>query len=83
MDCSTPGFRIHHQLPKLTQTMSIESVMPSNRLILCPPLLLGCLQVTVNNWSTGLAIHFNIIHTLWPDWREIDIYLVIGTGVGI
>ena len=34
MDFSTPG------LPKLLKLMSIESVMPSNHLILCPPLLL-------------------------------------------
>ena len=67
----------------LLKLMSIKLVMPSNHLILCPPLLLGCLQVTVNNWSTGLVIHFNILHTLRLDWREIDIYLVIGTGVGI
>ena len=39
MDCSTPGFPVHHQLLELTQTMSIESVMPSNHLILCRPLL--------------------------------------------
>ena len=40
MDCSTPGFPVHHQpswsLPKLT---SIRLVMPSNHLILCHPLL--------------------------------------------
>jgi len=40
MDCSMPGFPVHHQLPELTQTQSIESVMPSNHLILCCPLLL-------------------------------------------
>ena len=40
MDCSTPGFPVHHQLPEFTQTMSIESVMPFNHLIFCPPLLL-------------------------------------------
>ena len=38
--CSTPGFPVHHQLPELAQTMSIELVMPSNHLILCCPLLL-------------------------------------------
>ena len=41
MDCSTPGFPLSmtssRSLPKLT---SIESVMPSNHLILCRPLLL-------------------------------------------
>ena len=35
MDCSTPGFPVHHQLPELTQTH--ESVMPSSHLILCCP----------------------------------------------
>ena len=40
MDCSTPGFPVHHQLLELLKLMSIESVMPSNHLILCCPLLL-------------------------------------------
>ena len=42
MNCSTPGLPVHHQLPEFTQTKitSIESVMPSSHLILCPPLLL-------------------------------------------
>ena len=40
MDCSTPGLPVHHQLPELTQTHVHESVMPSNHLILCHPLLL-------------------------------------------
>ena len=35
-----PGFPVHSQLPEFTQLMSIESVMPSNHLILCPPLFL-------------------------------------------
>ena len=41
MDCSTPGFPVHRQLPELAQfnLMSMESVMPSNHLILCHPLL--------------------------------------------
>ena len=40
MDCSMPGLPVHHQLPELTQLISIESVMPSNHLILCRLLLL-------------------------------------------
>ena len=40
MNCSTPGFPVHHQLPELPKLMSIESVMPSNYLILCCSLLL-------------------------------------------
>ena len=39
MDCSTPGFPVLHYLPELA-LMSIESVMPSNHLILRTPLLL-------------------------------------------
>ena len=40
MDCTTPGFPVHHQLQSLLKPMSIEPVMPSNRLIRCCPLLL-------------------------------------------
>ena len=40
MDCSTQGLPVHHQLRSLPKLMSIESVMPSNHLILCCPLLL-------------------------------------------
>ena len=39
-DCITSGLPVHHQLPELSQLMSIEFVMPSNHLILCRPLLL-------------------------------------------
>ena len=38
---STPGLLVHHQLSEFTQThVPIGSVMPSNHLILCRPLLL-------------------------------------------
>ena len=40
MDHSTPGFPVHHQLLELTQTHVQESMMASNQLILCHPLLL-------------------------------------------
>ena len=40
MNCSTPGPPVHHQLSEPSKPMSIESVMPSNHLILCHPLLL-------------------------------------------
>ena len=39
MDYSTAGFPVHHQILSLLKLMSIESVMPSNHLILCRPLL--------------------------------------------
>ena len=34
MDCSTPGFHVHHQLSELLKLMSIKSVMPSNHFFL-------------------------------------------------
>ena len=40
MDCSTSGFPVHHQSQSLLKLMSIKSVMASNHLILCHPLLL-------------------------------------------
>ena len=39
-DCSTPGLPVHHQLWTLLKLMFMVSVMPSNHLILCRPLLL-------------------------------------------
>ena len=40
MDCSMPDFPVHHQLWSLLKPMSIDSVMPSNHLILYCPLVL-------------------------------------------
>ena len=40
MDCSTPGFPVHHQLPEPTQTHVHRVGEPSNHLILWVPLLL-------------------------------------------
>ena len=40
VDCSTPGFPVHHQLWNMLKLMFIKSVMPSNHLTLCHPLLL-------------------------------------------
>ena len=40
MNCSTPSFPVHHQLPEFLKFMSIKLVMPSSHLILCRPLLL-------------------------------------------
>ena len=40
MNCSTPGLPVHHHSRSLLKLMSIESVMPSNHLILCHSLFL-------------------------------------------
>ena len=41
MDCSTPGYPVLHYLLEFAQTVCIESVMLSNHLTLCCPLLLS------------------------------------------
>ena len=52
MDCSTPGFPVHLQLPELTQTQTYSnSVMPSNHLLLCHPLLLPSVFPSIRVFS--------------------------------
>ena len=71
MDCSTPGFPVHHQFPSLLKLISIELVMPSNHLILCGPLLLprsifpsmrvfSNLSVLCIRWPKYWSFSFNI-----------------------
>ena len=60
MKCTIPGSRVHHQLPELAQThhMSIESVMPSNHLILCRPLhLLLSIFPSIRDFSSESVFH--------------------------
>ena len=40
MDCGTPGFPVHHQLPRILKVLAIRLVMPSNHLLFCHSLLL-------------------------------------------
>ena len=63
-DCSTPGFPVHHQLPELLKLMSIESVMQSNHLILCRPLLLP------PSIFPSLRVFSNesVLHIRWPKY---------------
>ena len=53
MDCSTPGFPVHHHLPELIQTHVHRSMTSSNHLILCqclflPPSIFPSLRVFSN-----------------------------------
>ena len=41
MECSTPGFPVLHYLLEFAQSLSIETMMPSNHLILCCPVSSG------------------------------------------
>ena len=67
MDCSVPGFPVHHQLQELAQTfLSIESVMPSNRLILSRLLLLP------QDWRTKIVLLWTTLDCL-PQSLAIDL----------
>ena len=69
MDGSTPGFPVHHQLPELAQLMSIESVMPSDHLILCCPLLLlPSIFPSISVFSSELAHRIR-----WPKYWSFSI----------
>ena len=62
MDCSMPGFPVHHQLLELTH--SIKLVMPSNHLILCCPLLLSpSIFPSIGGFSSQSAFRIR-----WPKY---------------
>ena len=65
MDWSTPGLPVHHQLSEFTQThVPIGSVMPSNHLILCRPLLLpSSIFPSIRVFSNESAFHIR-----WPKY---------------
>ena len=60
MDCSPPGFPVHHQLLSLLKLISIESVMPSNHLILCRPLLLPSIFPSIRIFSSESVLHIRL-----------------------
>ena len=64
MNRSTPGLPVHHQLPSLPKPMSIESVMPSNHLILCFPLLLPPSTFP----SIRVFSSESVFHISWPKY---------------
>ena len=62
MDCSMPGFTVHHQLPELAQIHVIKSVMTSNHLTLCRVLLLlPSIFPSIRVFSKE-----SVLHISWP-----------------
>ena len=62
VDCSTPGFPLLHCLLESAQTHVVESMMPSNHLILCHPLrLLPSMFPSIRVFS-----HESVLHIWWP-----------------
>ena len=83
MYSSTPGLAVHHQLLEFTQLMSIESVMPSNHLIFCHPLLLlpsifftsGSFQISPlvasGGQSIGVSASMSVLPVITEDWSPL------------
>ena len=64
MDCSTPGFPVHTNSQSMLKLMSIKSVMSSNHLILCHPLLLPpSILPSIRVFSKDVALHIR-----WPKY---------------
>ena len=64
MNCSTPGLPVHHQLRSPPRPMSVDSVMPSNHLILSRPLLLPpSIFPSIRVFSNESALHIR-----WPKY---------------
>ena len=62
IDCSTPGLPVLHHVPELLKFMFIESVMPSNHLILwCPLLLLPSIFPSIRVFTNESSLHIR-----WP-----------------
>ena len=67
-DCSMAGFPIHHQLLELLKLMSIDSVMPSNHLILCSlllPSIYPSIRVFSNIWVFS---NESVLLIRWPKY---------------
>ena len=62
MDCITPNSLVFHYLPEFSQSM--ESLMPSNHLILCCPLVL------LPSIFPSIRVLFNelALHVRWPKY---------------
>ena len=68
MNCSTPGLPVHHHLRSSLKLTSIKSVMPSNNLNLCCPLLL-LLSIFP---SIRVFSNESVLHIRWPKYWSFN-----------
>ena len=69
MDCSTPGSLSFTNSQSLLKLKSIESVMPSNHLILCRPLLLPPSTFP----SIRVFSNESVLHMRWPKYWSFSL----------
>ena len=68
MDCSTPGLPVHHNSRSLLKLMFIESMMPSNHLTLCCPLLLlPSIILSIRAFSNE-----SVLPIRWPKYQSLS-----------
>ena len=68
MNHSMPGLPVHHQLPESTQIHVHCVVMPSNHLILCPPLLPPSIFPSIRVFSNE-----SVLHIRWPKYWSFSL----------
>ena len=68
MNCSTPGFPVLHSSQNLLRLRATESVMTSNHLIPCSPLLLPSIFPSIRVFSSESALHIR-----WPKYWSFSI----------
>ena len=71
MDGSMPGLPVDHQFPSSLQLMFIESVVPSNYLILCHPLL----QLTSILPNIRVFSNESVLHLRWPKYWSFSFHI--------
>ena len=91
MNHSTPGLPVHHQLQSPPKPMSIESVMPSNHLILfCPLLLLPAIFPALGSFpvsqlfasvgqSIGASVSASVLSMIIQGWFPLGLTGLIKT----
>ena len=71
MDCSMPGLPVHCQHLEFIKLRSIQSVMPSNHLILCRPLLLlPSIPPSIRVFSNE-----SVLHIRWPKYWSFSFHI--------
>ena len=70
MDCSTPGFPVHHQLPELAQIYVHRVGDAIHYLILCRPLVLPSIFPSIRVFSNESAFRIR-----WPKYWSFSINL--------
>ena len=75
MNRSTTGLPVYHQHWSLPKPMSIESVMPSNHVILCHPLLLPSIFPSIRVFSNESALCIR-----WPKYWNFSFNISPSNG---